>query len=266
MGGRGATGTRGARGGGIGGGGGGGAFTVRRNPNGGVTITPKAQNVAQASTPGSRISDTNSHTTYFTPADKAIVSNDVTDGFAVARSTGMHVPVGYYQTSYYSNINGELRDLAGGKRSRLSPKTQKVVDAMDRNMQPLNNPIDTVRWTSLDALADNIGMKGANGNSIINRLKNQDAIKIKDDYTSSSWKASANAVAGTAGRNVRIDLHYAKGAKVQFSPTRKEGEMVGARGTPQRFSNARYERVTVQNARYGNRTATVLVVDCYVDQ
>ena len=265
MGGRGATGARGAR---VGGAGGiGGAFTITPNANGGVTITPNnananAQNFTNS---GSGISDTNTHTTYFTPADKAIVSNDVTDGFAIGQRNGRSVPVGYYQTGYYANVNSELRDLAAGKRKSLDPRTQKVVDAMDRNMRPLNNSMDSTRWTSIEAVADNIGMKGASGKQIIDRLKRQDAVKIKDDYTSSSWKAADNTVAGKAGRNCRVDLHYSKGALVQFSPTRKEGEVVGARGIAQRFANARYERVLVQNAALGNKYETVLVVDCYVD-
>lgn len=60
-------------------------------------------------------------------------------------------------------------------------------------------------------------------------------------------------------------MHYSKGAMAQFSPTRKEGEMVGARGKPQRFENARMERVLAQNARTGNRYVNALVIDCYVD-
>lgn len=264
MGGRG---SRSARGGGLGGAGG--AFTVTQNANGGVTITPNAQNQNQNQNfagAGSGISDVNTHTTYFTPADYAIVTRADTDGNAIAQRSGRSVPVGYYQTGYYANVNSELRDLAAGKRNSLSTPTQHVVDAMDRNMRPLNAPLNSTRWTSTEALADNIGMKGASSRQIINRLSTQDAIKIKDDYTSSSWDPSANAVAGHAGRNCRIDLHYAKGAKVQFSPTRKEGEVVGARNTPQRFANARYERVLVQNKATGNYYDTVLVVDCYVDQ
>lgn len=261
MGGRGSS---SARGGGLGGAGG--AFTVTQNANGGVTITPNANNAQNQFTgAGSGISDVNSHTTYFTPADKATVSNDVTDGYAIAQRSGQRVPVGYYQTGYYSNVNSELRDMANGRRSNLDPRTQKVVDAMDRNMRPLNGPMDSVRWTDTRALADNIGMPGASTTQIINALAGRDVSRTKADYTSSSWDAKANAVAGQAGRNVRIDMHYSKGAMVQFSPTRKEGEVVGARNTTQRFSNARIERTLQQNARYGNRYTDVLVVDCYVD-
>ena len=263
MGGRGASaGARGA--GGIGGAGG--AFTVTTNAGGGVTITPNAnaQN-PQFAGAGSGISDVNSHTTYFTPADKAIVSDDLTDGMAIAQRSGRMVPVGYYQTGYYSNVNSELRDLSNNRRSSLTPQTQTVVDAMDRNMRPLNAPMNTVRWTDTRALADNIGMPGANNQQIIRALTGRDVSRVKADYTSSSWDAKANAVAGQAGRNVRIDMHYQRGAMGQFSPTRKEGEFVGARNTVQRFSNARVERVLQQNARYGNRYVDVLVVDCYVD-
>ena len=263
MGGRGSSAGRG----GAGGGGGGGAFTITRNANGTVTITPnnQAANTQNFANAGSGISDTNSHTTYFTPADKAIVSDDVTNGYRISPRTGNSVPVGYYQTGDYANINGELRRMGDGKQKTLSPRTQIVVDAMDRNMRPLNNPIDSTRWTDMNALRDNLGMKGASQQQIINRLAGGDITNIKYDYTSSSWKASDNTVAGQAGRYVRIDLHYAKGAHVQFSPTRKEGEMVGARNKAQRYSNARMERVLVQNARAGNRYANVLVVDCYVD-
>ena len=109
-------------------------------------------------------------------------------------------------------------------------------------------------------------MPGASRQQIINALSgNRSVTRTKSDYTSSSWDAKANAVAGQAGRNVRIDMHYAKGALAQFSPTRKEGEMVGARGKAQRFENPRVERVLQQNARFGNRYADVLVIDCYVD-
>lgn len=263
MGGRGARGPRGAgAGGGVGG-----AFTITQNANGGVTIMPQnAQGAQNLTNSGSGISDANTHTTYFTPADMAIVSNAVTDGYRRSPRTGQMVPVGYYQTGDYANINGELRDLGAGKRSKLTPQTQKVVDAMDRNMRPLSDPINSTRWTDEKAIADNLGMKGASRQQIISRLQGGDVHATKNDYTSSSWDAKANTVAGQAGRNVRVDMHYAKGAKVQFSPTRKEGEMVGARNTQQRFSNARVERVFQQNARTGGRYIDVLVVDCYVDQ
>ena len=264
MGGRGASaGARGA--GGVGGAGG--AFTVTTNANGGVTITPNnAQNAQNFTGAGSGVSDVNSHTTYFTPADMATVSDMNTDGYAIAQRSGKYVPVGYYQTGYYSNVNSELRDMANGNRKSLTPQTQKVVDAMDRNMRPINAPMDTVRWTDTTALADNIGMRGATKSQIINRLAQGDAISVKNDYTSSSWNPKDNAVAGNAGRFVRMDMHYAKGAMGQFSPTRKEGEFVGARGVAQRYSNARIERTLVSNARSGKRQyADVLVVDVYVD-
>ena len=263
MGGRGAS--AGARGAGIGGAGG--AFTVTANANGGVTITPNAnaQNAQNFTGAGSGVSDVNSHTTYFTPADMATVSDMPTDGYAFAQRSGKYVPVGYYQTGYYSNVNSELRDLANGKRTSLTPQTQKVVDAMDRNMRPLNAPMDTVRWTDTTALADNIGMRGASKSQIINRLAQSDAIAPKHDYTSSSWNPKDNAVAGNAGRFVRMDMHYAKGAMGQFSPTRKEGEFVGARGAIQRYANARTERMLVQNTGGRRQYADVLVVDVYVD-
>ncbi len=262
MGGRGAS--AGARGGGLGGAGG--AFTVTQNANGGVTITPNAQNQTQSfAGAGSGVSDVQSHTTYFTPADYATVSNMPSDGYAFAQRSGKYVPVGYFQTGYYSNVNSELRDLANGNRRSLTPQTQKVVDAMDRNMRPLNAPMDSVRWTDTTALADNIGMRGASKSQIISRLSQSDAIAPKHDYTSSSWNPKDNAVAGNAGRFVRMDMHYAKGAKVAFSPTRKEGEVVGARGANHRYSNARIERTLVQNTQGRRQYADVLVVDVYID-
>ena len=270
---------RGSRAGGAGGAGGGlgglgGLFAATPNAGGGVTITPNgggnvtpplnAQALAAGGTGGS---DVKTHTTYFTPADYAIVSNMVSDGYRWSSRQNKMVPVGYYQTSDYANINGELRDLGDGTRKALTPKTQKVVDAMDRNMRPLNDKIDTVRWTDQTAIAANLGMKGATRQQIINRLAQSDAVKVKSDYTSSSWDPKQNAVAGSAGRNVRLDMHYAKGAMVQFSPTRKEGEMVGARNVPQRYANARMERALVTNARTGARYYdNILVVDVYVDQ
>lgn len=246
--------------------------TVTQNANGTATITPNtvtpplnAQAMAAGGTGGS---DVKTHTTYFTPADYAIVSGGVvTDGYRMSPRSGTMQVVGYYNTGDYYNINTELRELADGKRRSLTPKTQRVVDAMDRNMRPLNAPIDTVRWTDGKAIAANLGMKGATKQQIINRLAQADAIKSKSDFTSSSWDPKQNAVAGTAGRDVRLDMHYAKGAMAQFSPTRKEGEMVGARNAPQRYANARFERALVYNARskrsyYDN----ILVVDVYVDQ
>lgn len=264
MGGRGASAARGA---GIGGGGG--AFTVTQNANGGVTITPNAQsqNAQVFAGGGSGISDTNTHTTYFTPADYATVSDMPSDGYAIAQRSGKYVPVGYFQTGYYSNVNSELRDMANGKRQSLTPQTQKVVDAMDRNMRPLNAPMDSVRWTDTAALADNIGLPtSASRSQIISRLSQNDVISTKSDYTSSSWNPKDNAVAGNAGRYVKMEYHYATGAKVAFSPTRKEGEVVGARNTAQRYSNARTQRMLVQNSRGRNQYADVLVVDVYVDQ
>lgn len=264
MGGRGSS---SARGGGLGGGGGG-TFTI--NANGTATIVPNANAQNQNQTlagAGSGISDVKSHTTYFTPADYATVSDMPTDGYAIAQRSGKYVPVGYYQTGYYSNVNSELRDMANGRRQSLTPQTQKVVDAMDRNMRPLNAPMDSVRWTDTAALADNIGLPtGASRSQIISRLTGNDVVSTKSDYTSSSWNPKDNAVAGNAGRYVKMDYHYAQGAKVQFSPTRKEGEVVGARNTPQRYSNARTQRMLVQNARGRNTYADVLVVDVYVDQ
>lgn len=271
MGGRGATGARGARGGGLGGVlGGGGAFTITPNANGGVTITPNPNAAQNQVIPGagSGVSDANTHTTYFTPADMATVSGSIaTDGYRMSPRSGTMQVVGYYNTGDYYNINTELRDMANGRRTSLSPKTQKVVDAMDRNMRPLNAPVDSVRWTDMNAIRSNLGMPGhSSANDIVNRLKGGDIVGKKADYTSSSWDAKQNAVAGGAGRFVKIDMHYAKGAKVQFSPTRKEGEMVGARNADQRFSNARVQRMMVSNVRGGRRMADVLVLDCYVDQ
>lgn len=266
MGGRGARAARPA-GGGIGGGGGG-AFTVTPNANGGVTITPNqnaqgAQNIPAA---GAGVSDAQTHTTYFTPADYATVGPTPTDGYRRSPRTGNIVPVGYFQTGDYANINGELRELGAGTRRSLTPQTQKVVDAMDRNMRPLNAAVDSTRWTDMTAISACLGMPGASKQTIINRLKNGDVTNIKTDYTSSSWDAKANAVAGNAGRYVKVNMHYAQGAKVAFSPTRLEGEMVGARNTQHRYSNARNERMLVTNTQ-GRRTwADVLVVDCYVDQ
>lgn len=262
MGGRGATAARRAGGGGLGGGGG---FTATPTANGGVTITPNA-NAQTINGAGSGISDTQTHTTYFTPADMATVSNMPTDGYRLSPRTGQLVPVGYYQTGDYANVNGELRDLGTGSRKNLTPQTQKVVDAMDRNMRPLNNDMDSTRWTDMRAFSDNIGMPGASQGQILRSLSNGGSISgIKHDYTSSSWDAGANTLAGVAGRNVKVDMHYKKGALVQFSPTRKEGEVVGARGKVQTYKNARIERVLQKNARTGNRYVDVLVVDCYVD-
>lgn len=262
MGGRG---SRSGGGGAVGGGGGGGAV-ITPNANGGVTITPPPNaNAQQLTGAGSGVSDVNSHTTYFTPADMATVSNMVTDGYRVSPRTGAMCPVGYYQTGDYANINGDLRDLANGRISKLPPQTQKVVDAMDRNMRPLNQSMESTRWTDLNAISDNLGMRGASKQQIINRLKNGDIVGTKNDYTSSSWDDSANAVAGQAGRYVMVKMHYKQGAMVQFSPTRKEGEVVGARGKQQRFSNARAQRVLAKNQRYGDRWVDALVIDCYVD-
>lgn len=271
MGGRGATGARGGGLGGALGGGGGGAFTVTPNANGGVTITPNQQpnpnpqNIAAA---GSGVSDTNTHTTYFTPADMATVSGAyVTDGYRMSPRSHTMQTVGYYNTGDYYNINTELRDLANGNRSRLTPQTQKVVDAMDRNMRPLNNDINTVRWTDMNAIRSNLGMpKNATMQDIVNRLQNGDVVGRKSDYTSSSYDPSQNAVAGQAGRFVKVEMKYKAGAMAQFSPTRKEGEMVGARDKDQRFSNGRIQRMMVTNSRGGRHMADVLVVDCTVDQ
>ena len=268
MGGRGARGVRAARAGGIGGG----AFTVTPNAGGGVTITPNAnaqnnanpQNIAGA---GSGISDVNSHTTYFTPADMLTVSGLNSDGQRLSPRSGTMQNIGYYNTGDYYNINTELRDMANGRRSKLTPETQKVVDAMDRNMRPLNGAIDTVRWTDEKTLASNLGLRrGASRSDIINALSGQDITRVKSDYTSSSWDPKKNAVAGSAGRYVLQNMHYAKGAMAEFSPTRKEGEMVSARNTAQRFSTPRVQRMLVTNARGGRQMADVLVLDVYIDK
>ena len=189
MGGRG---SRSARGGGLGGAGG--AFTVTQNANGGVTIVPNAQNQqTQFDGGGSGVSDVNTHTTYFTPADYAIVGPTLTHGKDFAQRSGDYVPVGYYQTGYYSNVNSELRDMANGRRSALTSNTKAVVDAMDRNMRPLNKAMDSTRWTDTTALADNIGMPGASKSQIIRALTGREVTRTKADYTSSSWDAKANA-------------------------------------------------------------------------
>lgn len=246
---------------------GGGTFTAVPNAGGGVTITPPPGGAGgqQLTGGGSGVSDVNTHTTYFTPADYATVSNMATDGYRISPRTGNVVPVGYYQTGDYANINGELRDLGKGRRTTLTPQTQKVVDAMDRNMRPLNKPIDSVRWTDDRAIADNLGMPGASRRQIVSRLQQGSITGTKNDYTSSSWDPKKNAVAGDGGRYVKIDMHYGKGAMVQFSPTRKEGEMVGARGKAQRFENARIQRMMVTNTKGRRTMADVLVLDCYVD-
>lgn len=260
----------GGAGGGLGGGGtGGGAFTFTPNANGGITITPNpnAPNAATLAGAGSGISDVNSHTTYFTPADRAIVGADNTNGYRISPRTGNRVPVGYYQTGDYANVNGELRDLGDGKRKSLSPQTQAVVDAMDRNMRPLNAPLETTRWIDVNALADNVGMRGASRSQIENALAGSASVtRTKSDYTSSSWNAKDNAVAGNAGRYVQVKMHYAKGATGQFSPTGLEAEFVGARGKAQTFTNARRENVVMYNKRNGtSRVINATVIDCYVN-
>lgn len=249
----------------------GGAAVFTVNPGGGATILPniqaQSQNAQNFTGAGSNISDTNTHTTYFTPEDRRILGNDNTDGFGISPRTGQRVPVGYYQTGYYANVNGELRDVADGKARRLTPKTQKVVDTMDKNMHPLNNDIDTVRWTTSAEIANHLGMKGASQSQIINALSSGDITGTKADYTSSSWKSSDNAVAGIAGRNVQVKMHYKKGAMAQFSPTGMEAELVGARNSKPRYSNARMETVVQHNKRYGTaRKVNVMVVDCYIDK
>lgn len=263
MGGRGA---RAATGGGGGGGGGLPGVTVTPNANGGVTITPTPPMNAQAlAAGGAGVSDASTHTTYFTPADYATVSNLNTDGSRYSTNNGKYNNVGYYNTGDYYNINSELRELANGSRKALTPQTQKVVDAMDRNMRPLNADINSTRYTGLEAIQSNLGMPGASNQQIINRLKQGDVVSVKNDYTSSSWDATKSGVAGLGGRNVVVDMHYSKGAMVQFSPTRKEGELVGARGVAQRYANARMEKRTFVNARTGRTfRADALVVDCYV--
>lgn len=244
----------------------GGGVTITPNANGGATITPPMNAQAMAAG-GAGVSDVSTHTTYFTPADYATVSPTVTDGYRRSPRTGNLVPVGYYQTGDYANINGELRDMADGKRTRLTPQTQKVVDAMDRNMRPLNKDITTMRWTDMTAIRSNLGMsRNSSMQDIVNRLRGGDITGIKSDFTSSSWDPKANALAGEAGRFVRVNMHYKKGAMAQFSPTRKEGEMVGARNTLQRYSGARVKQEWVTNAKGGRRLANVLTIDCYVDQ
>lgn len=259
---------RGSRSGGPAVGGGGGA-TITPTAGGGVTITPNPtppMNAQALAAGGPGVSDAKTHTTYFTPADYATVGPMPVDGYRRSPRTGQMVPVGYYQTGDYANVNGELRDLANGKISKLSPQTQKVVDAMDRNMRPLNAPQDSVRWTDTRAIADNLGMsQRSTMQDIVRRLSGGDIISTKNDYTSSSWDPKANAVAGNANRFVKINYHYAKGALVQYSPTRKEGEMVGARGVQQRYSNARIQRTKVTNAQGRRQMADVLVVDAYVN-
>ena len=261
---------RGSKSGGAPGGGAGAGVTITPNAGGGVTITPKTvtppMNAQAMTAGGAGVSDVKTHTTYFTPADYATVSRMNTDGVRYSTNNGKINPVGYYNTGDYYNINSELRDQANGKRKNLTPQTQKVVDAMDRNMRPLNAPIDSTRYTGMEAIQSNLGMPGATKQQIINRLKQGDITSVKHDYTSSSWDASKSGVAGLGGRDVVVDMHYSKGALVQFSPTRKEGEMVGARGVQQRYANARIEKRTFQNARTGRTfRADALVVDCYVD-
>lgn len=266
---------RGSRSGGApGGGAGGGGFTITPNAGGGVTITPQQtptppMNAQAMAAGGPGVSDAKTHTTYFTPADYAIVSGAIdTDGYRMSpRSHTMQI-VGYYNTGDYFNINTELRDLANGRISKLSPKTQKVVDAMDRNMHPLNAPQDSVRWTDMKAIRDNLGMSSrASMNDIVRKLNGGDIVGTKRDYTSSSWDPAANAVAGSGGRVVQINYHYAKGAMVQYSPTRKEGEMVGARNTQQRFTGGKILKdQLVKNSRGQKYRTDILVLDCYVDK
>jgi len=261
---------RGSRSGGGPAGAGGGGVTITPTAGGGVTITPPANPTppanGQAFTGGAGVSDVKSHTTYFTPADMAIVSRMNTDGLRYSAYNKMYNPVGYYNTGDYYNINTACRDLANGKISKLDAKTQKVVDAMDRNMRPLNADINSTRYTGIEAIQSNLGMPGATPQQIIKRLQQGDITSVKHDFTSSSWDMTKSGVAGLGGRNVVVDMHYKKGALAQFSPTRKEGEMVGARNVPQRYANARIEKRTFVNARTGRTfRADALVLDCYVE-
>ena len=253
---------RGARSGGGAGGGGLGSATI---PQAGATIPTPPPGAGALAGAGSGVSDVNSHTTYFTPADMAIVDGSNTLGRRYSARNGMMNNIGYYNTGDYYNINTGLRN-ANGDRTKLNKETLTVVDAMDRNMRPLNKAMDTVRWTSTDAIGSNLGMSGASNQQIINALKRGDIALPKMDYTSSSWDTSKNTVNGAGGRFVKINMHYSKGALGQFSPTGMEGEFVGARGVTQRFSNARMETVHMFNARTGRSvSANCLVVDCYVN-
>lgn len=169
----------------------------------------------------------------------------------------------YFQSSNSFRLNRALREGAmEGDESvqdslkayfgRNWEKQLKTVEAMDRNMRPLNKDINVVRLADEGYLAsilksfniDNaikerlIDGAGSWGGSFrqsdvdeLNRyLRNNDVVITEPSYMSTTYNTSLSDSAFSR-RMVKLELSVKAGRKAMFSPTGEESEMVLARNT-----------------------------------
>ena len=160
----------------------------------------------------------------------------------------------YFQSSNAFDINEALRVVArdgGDERAELEKRlrriksdadvqeTLKTIDAMDRNMKPLNKNIRVVRLADNEYLHAVLNACGVNTNGIWGKLRDADTLAnikskivgakiFEHGYMSTTYNLSLDDSA-FRGRPVKLDMDVSKGTKAMFSPTNDESEMVLAR-------------------------------------
>ena len=196
-------------------------------------------------------SDVDSRTTPMSDEDKKQVSSD----FGTS----------YFQTSNSFTINEILRNtdnddnlLQNLREEYTFTKADKVyetIQAMDRNMQPLNDSIKVVRLADMDYITSVLQACGVDISvnafgemrysdvvNSINDIKNNviGATIYEKGYMSTTYNTSLSDSAFT-GRPVKLEMDVPKGAKAMFSPTGEESELVVARNSGYTVNDIRLE-------------------------
>lgn len=171
------------------------------------------------------VSDVRTKTTPMSDEDKEIVapSDWLSSG-------------GYFQTSNSFRINDKLRKAAmGGDQSILQ---DPVVQAMDRNMSPVNADFKAVRMVDdrwFDSLMKQAGMTEFSRSSIM-RMSDDQFNWFKSQLVGGSFNENAYASMSYnirdnvfTHRTVQAEVTVKQGTHGMFSPTGEEAEFVLSR-------------------------------------
>lgn len=194
-------------------------------------------------------SDVDSRTTPISDEDKAILKNGSNGYFQTANAFMINKAIRQSQKERIPLVDAlEYQYRQYGYSTQQSEekaqKALKVIDAMDRNMHPLDRDINVVRMTTnkwLRTLLQKIGaydseLKNVSTdflhNIVSKRLDKINNILSKNDVTyydqafnSATYNLKMDDQAFN-GRPVRIEYVGTKGTNAMFSPTGKESEVV----------------------------------------
>lgn len=150
---------------------------------------------------------------------------------------------GYLETGNSHYIN---KDLRRDRYDTMNAEDKLIVDVMDRNMKPLDQDIEVMRMVDtmyLNALGVNFGdfLDGRDGDeNALNRIRNQlvGGVVKEKGFMSTTYNLDFKLF---SEREVRLNMKVKKGTKALFSPSKKESELVLARGTDYKITSVRAE-------------------------